>query len=290
MDQQVDRIVADRQTRDGQLAEPLGEGRALQLEPAGRCVRPQPEHRVQQVERRGSGPGLRRAGDGIRHRRADVLAGETAEQLGQAQVREPLRRFDQPAGQQVRAIGRAARLQTGGDQCVVMRPDRARVVADRVVADLARRERADPPAREHVRGEQALGHDRGSRVRDDAGPQRLARIRGDARDRTLVAVERHRIEARIRQPKGVVELLLQLCRSEIEPLGEGQIAAMAGKPGHRPVGREDVALHLGQRDRPDRGPAVEVTYRISRVLPALVEEPELGPTLIFDEAIAIEIA
>ncbi len=181
----------------GQLAEPLRERRAEQLEPPGRCVGPQPQHRVEQVERCRGRPRLRRARDRVGDGRPDVLAGEAAEQLGQAQVREPLRRFDQPAGEQVRAVGRAARLQTGRDERVVVRPDRPGVVADRVVADLPRRERADPPAREHVRREQALGHDRGPLGGHDPGPQRLARVRGDARDRALLAVEGHRVETRL---------------------------------------------------------------------------------------------
>ena len=64
---------------------------------------------------------------------------------------------------------------------------------------------------------------------------------------------------------------------------------MAGQPSHRPVCREDIALDLGQRDRAFGRTAVEMADRIARILPALVEQPELGAALVFDEAVAVEV-
>ena len=55
-----------------------------------------------------------------------------------------------------------------------------------------------------------------------------------------------------------------------------RLAAVAGQPRHRPAGGVDVALDLGERDRPLGRPAVGVADRIARVLPALVEQPELA--------------
>ena len=107
---------------------------------------------------------------------------------------------------------------------------------------------------------------------------------------SLLAVEGHRVEARIGQPERGLEAGLERRRGDVEPLGEAEVAAMAGEPRHRPVRGEDVALDLGQRDRAHRRPAVEVADRIARILPALVEQPELRAALVFDEAVAIEVA
>jgi len=68
------------------------------------------------------------------------------------------------------------------------------------------------------------------------------------------------------------------------------LAAMAREACHPSPGRVDVPLDLGQRDRPLSDTAVEVSDRVARILPALVEETALRAPLVFGEAVAVEVA
>ena len=56
------------------------------------------------------------------------------------------------------------------------------------------------------------------------------------------------------------------------------------------LGRIDIALHLGERDRPARQWPIGMKDGVMRILPALVDQPLLAVTEILDEAILIRIA
>ena len=90
----------------------------------------------------------------------------------------------------------------GRDQRVVVRPDRADVVADRVVAALAARHRAHAPAGEELRSpSRCRATRRGLVVVDDAAPEQVPDVRGERVDLPLLAVEREREELALRDPE-----------------------------------------------------------------------------------------
>ena len=110
---------------------------------------------AQQQQRRGRRPRLRRARRRVRDRVRRTPPVEPAEQLGQ-----PAAEASRP-----RRAGRATTRwacgdepvahQPGGDDGVVVRPDRAVVVAHRVVGAHGRGQRAHAPTAEHLRAESA---------------------------------------------------------------------------------------------------------------------------------------
>ena len=81
---------------------------------------------------------------------------EAGEHLGQA-VLEVRCRGEDRGGDRARRLVVSVAREAGGDQRVVVRPDRPGVVAERVVAGLARAEGADAPAGVELLVEQPLG-------------------------------------------------------------------------------------------------------------------------------------
>ncbi len=110
-----------------------------------------------EVHGRRCGPCLRRAGGWIRHRTGELGSGETAQQLRKATVvggggvedggRHPLGGLNQPVTHEA-----------AGDDGVVVGPDRAVVIAERVVGAHRRRQRPDARAADHLGGQEMLGH------------------------------------------------------------------------------------------------------------------------------------
>jgi hypothetical protein len=153
----------------------------------------------------------------LRARRGRVLDREerplalvAGEHLGEP-VAEERRRLDERNGDPVRLLAKAVPLQPKRDQRVVVRPDGAVVVPDRVVPTLAGGHRAHTPAREqHVR-QQTLRDGGGALVGDDPAPEQMADVRGHRIDLPLIGVERKHVVPPRRAPEGPVEPLLQLC-------------------------------------------------------------------------------
>ena len=131
---------------------------------------------------------------------------------------------------------------------------------------------------------------RGARPVDDPAPQGLADVRGDRVHRPLVPVEGHRVEAGLGHPERRVELDPQRVGLALEPVGQLGLATSPGEPGDPALRVVHVALHLRQRDRRVRRPAGPVADGVGRVLPALVDEPEVGPAAVLDEPVAVEVA
>src|SRR5882724_1315100 len=83
------------------------------------------ERSLNQRERCGAGPGLRRAGNGIQRRAAPAFPLKTAEQFGQATEVHVCRGFEQPLRNlRDRTIEPTAR-KAERDQGIVVRPDRS---------------------------------------------------------------------------------------------------------------------------------------------------------------------
>ena len=156
-----------------------------------------------------------------------------------------------------------------------MRPDRADVVADRVVAAIVGRERADAPAREHRVRHELTGDEPRALLGNDARPEQVPHVRGHRVDPALVAVEADDVvAAALVGPEVVVEARVQLLGLALEPLGELDVGAEPPRElGDAQLRVVDVALDLGGRDRQVRDRSVGELDAVPRVLPALVAEP-----------------
>ena len=108
---------------------------------------------AEQQERTGCRPGLRRARRRVGHRPSERRSGRSRRtaRAGGRRSRPPPRAVPRdPLGLRHEAVAH----QPGGDHRVVVRPDRAVVVAHRVVGAHRRGQRAHAPAGEHLRADQ----------------------------------------------------------------------------------------------------------------------------------------
>ena len=195
-------------------------------------------------------PRLRPGGRRIRDRERRLVAVEAREDLGQRPVEIPSR-LEQRPRDPVDVSGMAAARQAPGAERRVVGPDRAVVVAERVVGGVPGRHRADPPARPELVAHQPARDRVDPLGRDDPAPEQVADVRAERVDAPLLAVERERVvAAAVLDPERLVEAAPQLGRLRLEPGGERIVAPDGarelGDPQLRVV---DVALHLGRRDR-----------------------------------------
>src|SRR5262249_46507091 len=112
------------------------------------------------------------------------------EQLRHAVQLEIQRRLEQSCPDTQRHLPQAVARKSPSDQGVVVRPDRAVMISNRVVARLGGGARADAPARERTRTQQGPGHATGALRMDDAREQTLARIGSPYPAGTLVPIQR----------------------------------------------------------------------------------------------------
>ena len=163
------------------------------------------EHRLYEDERRRSGPRLGAAGRGVRDGKAADPALEARERLRKPVAREG-GRLQLRQGDPVRLVAEACPRESECDDCVVVRPDRADVVADRVVAAIVGRQRADAPAREHRVRHELTGDETCALLGNDPGPEQVPDVRGHGVDPALVAVEADDVvAAAVVGPEVVVE-------------------------------------------------------------------------------------
>src|SRR5262245_16641922 len=142
-------------------------------------------------------------------------------------------------------LAKAVAPQTPCDDRVVVRPDRADVVADRIVAALRGRHRPYAPARKQSVAHQMLGAGLGLVIVDDAAPQEMANVGRERIDPSLLAVEPQGKEAALRDPKVLVKALLQQGGLLLERVRPRCIAPhVAREPGGAQLGVVCVALEL----------------------------------------------
>ena len=173
---------------------------------AGVRVRLEPELRAQQEQRRSRGPRLR-----PRRRRHDprrlvwppLAAGE---ELRQA-VLEERRAVEERAHDELRLRTPTGLRETERDQRIVVRPDGAVVVLERVERALVGGESSNPPAGPERPRDELRGNLRDAVGGNDAAPQQMAHVGCERIDRPLVRVEPERIPAALRQPERRVEPL-----------------------------------------------------------------------------------
>src|SRR5262245_1684721 len=105
----------------------------------------EPEHRLDEHERRSGGPRLRAAGGWIRHGKAAHRPVEPGKRLGQPKTAER-RGLELAENDPVCLVAKAVTGEPERDQRVVVGPDGAGVIADGIEAAVVARKRSDSPA------------------------------------------------------------------------------------------------------------------------------------------------
>jgi hypothetical protein len=92
-------------------------------------------------------------------------------------------------------------------------------------------------------------------------------VRGAAPHRTLRAVERERVEARVVEPEARLDARPQDGGLYAEPVRVGVLAELRGDLGHGEAPGEQIALQLHRRERERRDAPVLVDDGVAGVLP-----------------------
>src|SRR5262249_31783190 len=124
--------------------------------------------------------------------------------------------LEQRGGVELRAADRLDRIrktvpeESQGECAVLDRPDRAAVVAERVVSGILRRQRPDSPAGEKIRGKKPARDRRHERLVQDSCRETVAGIGSDGADGSFVRAQSQSDEPLLLHPEGLVETLLEL--------------------------------------------------------------------------------
>src|SRR4030095_11689678 len=154
----VDTGLTNRKPAQDHLIQELGQDWSIKRDAPGFRLEAESEARAQQSERRGRCPCLRRTRNRVERRPLAPLARKTAEELRQPAQIDVDRCFEQPLKDSRRLLREPVAHEACGDHCIIVRPDRAVVIAHRVVANLSGRDGPDAPARKRDRTHQLL-HD-----------------------------------------------------------------------------------------------------------------------------------
>ena len=174
-----------------------------------------------------------------------------------------------------------------------MRPDRAVVVRERVVARVAARHRAHAPARPELLAHQLVDDRVDALPGHDPAPEQVADVRAERVDLPLLAVEREHVVAAARVGP---EAPRRRCASAPRPRARAARRA-AGRARPRARARPCAASRRRRSPAPRHGAigvcASEPSWKrceSPRVLPRLVLEPARGAPLVLDEAVAVAVA
>src|SRR5512133_4233391 len=271
-----------------------GPGRKLEREHRAQLVVPavgaKPEQDLQQQHRRACRPGLGPRCSRVRDRERRLGAREAGEDLRELVV-EMRRRVEHPPDDPLRLRPARVSGEAPGDQRVVVGPDGAVVVRERVEAAVGCGHRPDAPARPEVRAYEPVDHRVDAIGWDDAAPEQVADVRAERVDLLLVAVEREHVEAApLLVPERLVEARAELVRLTVQAFPELTLPpALTGKLGQAALRFVDVALNLDGRDRWGRQRSVGEALRVPRVLPGLVVQARLSALLVLDETVTIAV-
>src|SRR6266852_5290984 len=249
------------------------------FQPAARRVGLEPQQRVDHLKRGCGAPVLRAAAGLVILWNLAHDAFCTGEQLRQPPIRVRHPRFERGSRHHLGLGGKSRKPEARGRDRVVVRPNRAVVIAPRVVVDRLRRQSADPPSGEQLRRDQTLRDGVRAGGRQDSGPQTMTRVGGDGFHALPAAVERLRDEPLARHPEIAVEVARELGGSRL------QLRTLARESFQRPI---EVSLDLAKRGRPKDVSPVHVSKRVVRILPAFVAR--LNPDSVFEIAVAVLVA
>src|SRR5215204_2090924 len=169
----------------------------------------QAQHRGQQQQGRTGRPGLGAAGGRVLDWVLGHGAGVAAEGLGEPTIEE-LRRLQDARGDPGRFGLEAIAAQPPGNKGIVEGPDRAVVVADRVVAALAHRQGPYPPTGEQPLAHELLRDGLSLGLVDDAAPEQMPVVRGKRVDSATVGIQRNREVLAVLDPEVAVEPPLEV--------------------------------------------------------------------------------
>jgi len=179
-------------------------------------------------------------------RRFPRVAGE---RLGEA-VLEEIRSFQDPLRDAGRFFPETVLAQAPRDDRVVVGPDGADMVPNRVVRAFALGHGADAPAGEQRVTHQMAGNAPRLVAIDDATPEEMADVRGERVHSALVAIERQSKELAVGNPEVTVETALELGRFAFEALCPRRVSIdQAGEPRRSALGVVRVTLELAGRAR-----------------------------------------
>src|SRR5262245_40991616 len=203
---QVDAGCAELEVAQHHLMQEFRQLRIAQADFAARRVKLQAKGCFQHGECRAARPGLRRAGDRIKHGTALALAPEAAEQFGQPPQIHIARGIEHAVEQVGHRVLQAVAGEPKRNQRIVVRPDRAVVVGHRIVTGFADRDGADAPARVEALAHQIGGNAARTILAHDPGEEKLSGIGGSHPALRLVAIERERVGAELLAPERRLEL------------------------------------------------------------------------------------
>src|SRR5262245_8181748 len=126
--------------------------------------------------------------------------------------------------------------EAGGDQGVVVRPDRAVVIGHGIVACLAVGNGADAPTRIVGRQQEFGGDGSGALGPGDAGKEGMPGIAGSHLAGGLGTVESQRVAADLLTPETAIEALAKRLRLPLEVGGARRLATAAGSGRTPPLG------------------------------------------------------
>src|SRR5262245_42310883 len=98
----------------------------------------------------------------------------------------------------------------------------------------------------------------------------MASVRGLHAAGALGSIESNRIAFLVRTPERSLETLRQRPRFCLQPVRLLMLSQPPGGTGGKELGRINVALHLGKRDRSLGKPSIDVEDGVERILPALI--------------------
>src|SRR5579883_3060880 len=194
-------------------------------------------------------PCLRRTGFGVTYRTSMLLTGKAAVQFRQACVFKIVACITESLEQLCYLRFRAVLRKAQSDQRCVMRPDRAIVIAQWIVAPGMRREGANSPTTEHILAHQSCNHVVCVLFGDDARPEALSGVGGHDIARASGAIEGHVEGLLLRPPVTAEEIFLEgVCRP-VPLCRNGRMLHDLGQRAHSAIGCKGVGLYLAESQR-----------------------------------------
>ena len=197
--------VSDAKMPYGDPLKPVGQMGLAHLDHAFGGVNINGEAGLQHEKDSATCPGLRCAGGREGHRSFAGAAGKAAEELRHAKFRQAAGYVEQTTQDLCGLLPHSVSGKSRRDDGTVVRPDRAIVVGDRIVAAFTDGHRAYAPAAEQVGGHQGPAYAFGSLRRRRPAKKDMTRIRCAHGTLTFAAIQRQRIGADALAPEAFVK-------------------------------------------------------------------------------------
>src|SRR5215470_7150716 len=248
------RVGTTPATRDVEQLELFERRRQRRVDEQAVADRLQSQESPQEQQRSASRPRLGTARRRVLDRELRLRPRVPCERLGKAAM-EVLRRLQNSHRNPCGFVAISVTPQTPRDEGVVERPYGPDVIADGVVAALARGHGADAPSREELVAEQVIDTGASLVLVDDPAPEQVPDVRSERIDLALLAVEGQGKELALGDPVVRVEAPLEIGGLGGEALGRPLIAPdLAREPGAAALGIVGIPLELagGARQRRQR--------------------------------------